>query len=194
MGTRGFVGFIIDDSEKISYNHQDSYPSYVGVHLLKWLRGQMDAGHLATMAEQARAIQLVDEEAKPADSTETWYEVLHDDQGDLGASLERGMMADFHQFPLDSLSCAWGYLVDLATGRFEAYRGMQTTVPANGRWAGRPTVAENQANHTLFLEWCAKHERMPWLPETPEYKAVELVGSWSLSALPTEDEFMKEIG
>jgi len=180
MGTRGFVGFVVDGIEKISYNHSDSYPSWLGVRVLAWLHQQ----DIATLREQARALELVNEFAKPAGSTEEWYEILHDDQGDLGAMLARGKAVDSLDFPLNSLHCEWGYLVDLDAEVFEVYKGMQRKLPTQGRWAGRPTMAENQAEHTLHVEWCAKHNQVPWLPETPEFKAVELFESWSLSALP----------
>ena len=98
--------------------------------------------------------------------------------------LARGAAIDSHTFPLEGLHCEWGYLVDLDAERFEIYKGMQRELPKQGRWAGRPTRAENQLEHTLHMEWCAKHDRVPWIPETPEYKAVELIESWSLTELP----------
>ena len=35
MGTRGVIGFRIDDKDKVMYNHMDSYPEYLGVKILE---------------------------------------------------------------------------------------------------------------------------------------------------------------
>lgn len=37
MSTRGAYGFILNGEEKITYNHCDSYPSYLGINILKFL-------------------------------------------------------------------------------------------------------------------------------------------------------------
>lgn len=52
MGTRGFVGFVIDGQEKIGYNHFDSYPDGLGVDVLSWLRGEVHGGTASTLAER----------------------------------------------------------------------------------------------------------------------------------------------
>jgi hypothetical protein len=41
MGTRGTWGFVLDDREKLTYNHFDSYPDGLGADLLNWLRDSL---------------------------------------------------------------------------------------------------------------------------------------------------------
>ena len=49
MSTRGFIGFVIDGTEKIAYNHYDSYPSALGLNVLHWL-------HVEPQAEPEQAV------------------------------------------------------------------------------------------------------------------------------------------
>lgn len=113
--------------------------------------------------EAALATRVVAGET--AEEEEEWYERLHDAQGDLGAMLEAGIILDASEFPLDSLFCEWAYIVDFDADRFEVYEGFQKDLPTAGRWAGKPT-------------------------ERSEYKAVQLVGSWPLDNLPTDEELI----
>jgi len=182
MGTRGFIGLIIDGHEKITYNHFDSYPEHLGVHVLSDLRDLLSTG-LESLREKARALQLVDEESN--------YHRLRDLQGELKMSLEAGELIDDHNFPLDSLFCEWGYLVDLDAETFEVYRGFQKELPTLGRWVGRPTPEEDVENYQTHVDLCKKDSRVPWLPRVSEYKAVECVAAWPLDeALPTDEELV----
>ena len=203
MGTRGAFGVIIGEEEKIAYNHFDSYPDGKGVEVLAWLRG----ANLTKVREQAAKARVVQEDSKPTpedvealkaytnlgvseQSTDDWYCLLRDAQGDLGATLESGYVLDGSDFPLDSLFCEWAYILDLDRDVFEVYKGFQKKLPTKGRWKGRPTKAEDEANHKLHIEQSAKQGREPWRPERSEYKAVELVAGWSLKALPTQKQFL----
>ncbi len=138
MGTRGVMGFVVDGQEKLAYNHWDSYPSGTGVDVLKWLREQ-DATKLAV---QAAAIRVIDGATPPTPedvdrlapwtdlgvsrgSTQDWYCLLRGTQGDMAAMTQAGVMEDAGTFPLDSLFCEWGYVVDLDAGTFEVYEGFQ---------------------------------------------------------------------
>ncbi|SVD17359.1 uncharacterized protein METZ01_LOCUS370213, partial [marine metagenome] len=38
MGTRGAIGFTIDGQNKLTYNHMDSYPEWLGARILAMLR------------------------------------------------------------------------------------------------------------------------------------------------------------
>ena len=38
MGTRGAYGFLKDGKHKVTYNHYDSYPSYLGTEIMKYLQ------------------------------------------------------------------------------------------------------------------------------------------------------------
>lgn len=179
MGTSGFVGFVVDGVEKFTVIGGDSFPSSVGIGVLSWLTQNRNGG----FAAQVRALRLVPAAVEPDErdldrvrdtlrdspyedfadaSTE---EVLEFAAYDVGTLLRGGLALDGTDFPLDSLFCEWGYLIDLDAGMFEVYRGMQTAPPAAGRFVGRPAA---RAGH---------------FPMT-------LVASWPLTALPDPETFM----
>jgi hypothetical protein len=177
MGTRGFVGFVVDGTEKITYNHNDSYPGGLGVDVLGFARGDMQAAR-----EQARALRLVTDDVPPTgeqkaalagladlgvgrQADDDWYVLLRRTQGDPAAILRSGYMIDSHDFPADSLFAEYGYVVDFDAGTFEAYRGFQTEMHDKGRFA-------DQA------------------PRDTGYHPVALVASWPLDNLPDDDVFV----
>lgn len=166
MGTRGIVGFVVDGQEKLSYNHFDSYPGYLGIHTLEWLKGKMTTrdgfSYLQPDTEEAiRNLQMVDESGSPTpeqfekvkrffdgnvgsriaddgtvDNSLNWYQALRETQGDLTATLEAGFALDSKEFAHDSLFCEWGYIIDLDAERFDVYLGFQKEPPTDGIWAG----------------------------------------------------------
>jgi hypothetical protein len=206
MGTRGAFGVIIGEQEKIGYNQFDSYPDVQGIENLHWLR---DA-NLAEVRKLAETAKVVDNDTKrptkaeQADlkeyavtsvseqSPEDWYCLTRQTHGHIGAMLECGYIEDHHTFPLDSLFCEWAYIVDFDANVFEVYGGFQEQVPTKGRWAGRPTAEEDTALYKEHLYWCSKNDRDPWMPEVSQYKAVELLASWPLDALPSDEEFLAQ--
>jgi hypothetical protein len=156
MSTRGFVGFVIDGAEKIAYNHSDSYPSGLGVHMLDWLTEAMEEP--AKLREQAVALRVVDPQSEPTaedierlrhfgnphvggpvNNTEirSWYQLLRETQGQPGLMLEAGVIEDSNGFPSDSLFCEWGYLLDLDAMTLEVYEGFQKVEHNRGRFADR---------------------------------------------------------
>jgi hypothetical protein len=199
MGTRGFWGFILDGKEYITYNHFDSYPSGLGRDLLTW--GE-SVRYWDAVRDQVRALRLVDEDGTPTEEDRAkhsgswqnvstggdWYALLRGNQGNPGATLDSGVMTDGHDSPLNSLFAEWGYVFDLDAESLDVYAGFQTTLPTEGRWAARPTAAEDVANWRAHLDWCVENSRVPWLPESSKYKAVQRVARWPLTALPTEME------
>ena len=206
MGTRGAFGVIIGEQEKIGYNQFDSYPDGCGIENLRWLR-ESDLDEVRKLAQAAKVVSNDDERptieeiqalASVSDdrvseqSLSDWYCLTRQTHGHIGRMLECGYIDDSHHFPLDSLFCEWAYIVDLDRNVFEVYTGFQEKLPEKGRWAGRPTAEEDTANYKEHLYWCSKNDRQPWLPETSQYKAVELVASWPLDALPTDEEFLAQ--
>lgn len=57
MGTRGTIGFIINEQEKLTYNHYDSYPAGIGIRVLAFLR-EHTVEELRPLAE---ALKVVDD-------------------------------------------------------------------------------------------------------------------------------------
>jgi hypothetical protein len=182
MGTRGFIGFVIDGNEKIAYNHWDSYPGGLGVDVLEWLRKE-HAGHIRRKAAELR---VVDPNSKPTaedverlrgytntnvgtQQLDDWYVLLRETQGNPAAMLDAGVIEDGSGFPLDSLFAEYGYLVDLDENRFEAYRGFQNAEHEKGRFAGRSGARDG-------------------------YYPCALVASWPLDELPSNDNFEAAFG
>jgi hypothetical protein len=191
MGTGGFVGFVIDNSEKIFISQIDSYPSEAGSAVLSWLTGSRNAllnPVPGGVPDQVRALRLLDDfaEPDPADierirdllrERPEWAssagfiddvseeELLEFVTYDLDTLLEAGIAGDGSEFPTDSLYCEWGYLIDLDGATFEVYRGFQRAAHDAGRFAHRPPAREH-------------------------YYPVALVASWPLTNLPDRAQFL----
>lgn len=149
MSTRGLIGFIVDGQEKFTYNHSDSYPSWLGREVLEFLASGFT---LEQIREGARHIRLVDSEKNPTaediahckkytnlgvsrESDQDWYCLLRNAQGDFKAYLDVGLMIDGRAFVKDSLFCEWAYIINLDTGKLEVYRGFNKNPKAGGRYA-----------------------------------------------------------
>jgi len=74
----------------------------------------------------------------PEKTVDDWYCLLEKAQGDLSL-YHRGLkhMIDDHEFLQDSFYCEWAYIVNLDTGKFEAYRGFNKDTSAPGRYASK---------------------------------------------------------
>lgn len=209
MGTRGAFGVIINEREKIAYNHFDSYPDGKGVEVLGWLRNAIADDNLPVIRKLAEEARLVSDETPPTakdkerlkpftnlgvseQSDDDWYCLLRETQGDLQLTLESGYIEDASNFPLDSLFCEWAYIIDLDNEVLEVYKGFQRALPEKGRWAGRPTELEDAESYRNHLKWCEANNREPFRPEVSEYKAIEMIASYPFSDLPTDTQFIQE--
>lgn len=144
------MGFVVDGTVKGTYNHYDSYPSGLGSEIGKFA-ATLTGDRLAEYADKARAVTFVDEERKPTKAErmkyqqftdsrvgegDDWYAVLRNLQGNVGLTLDAGIMPDNLSFAYDSLFCEWGYLLNFDTGMIEVYRGFQKDPAAvKGRFA-----------------------------------------------------------
>lgn len=184
MGTRGFIGFVIDKEEKLTYNHWDSYPSGLGAEFLAWLREKVEKQPVTLQTQVAQLRMVTDEDPVTGKDIEhlkqfhnvnvstgselEWYSLLRETQGKPEAILEAEVALDAGDFPLDSLFCEWGYLVDLDNNTFEVYQGFQKQAHDEGRFADRHVDEERRGDS--------------------QYYPVKLVASWPLDELPTEQE------
>lgn len=189
MGTRGFVGLVIDNEIKIGYNHFDSYPSGIGSLVLA--DAKEIATNIDTYAAKARALLVIKDEADN-------YSRLRHLQGNLLETLKYGEIIDAEDFPVDSLFCEWGYLLDFDHQTFDVYKGWQKSPPKDGRWAGRPTQQElderaEEGRKMLKNKVIAEHQ-LSFYVDPPEYFAVELVATWDLKDLPDEEKFIATFG
>jgi hypothetical protein len=152
MGTRGLVGFRVDETDFLSYQQFDSYPSGVGQQVLDELKELLYGGDtLVPLKDQVRAIRLVKSEEEPTEEEQQkymqywenvstgkdWYSFLRECQGHIALWLKAGIMIDSQSFIKDSLFCEWAYIVNLDTMKLEVYKGFQTTPTKNGRYKAR---------------------------------------------------------
>lgn len=77
-------------------------------------------------------------------------------------------LQDSKSFAGDGLFCEWAWVIDLDTGKFEAYEGFKkATTPPDSRF---PSGAD-------------------WLDKS-DYGPVHMVGQWDIASLPREEEFL----
>ena len=139
MGTRGCYGFRKNGIDKLTYNHYDSYPDYLGKIMVTFCKETS----LDEMNEIYDRLILVNENDKPTqeqieeckryyngdvscNTPEDWYCLLRNAQGDLDA-YKNGLkyMIDSCGFIKDSLWCEYAYIINLDTDELEFWVGGQ---------------------------------------------------------------------
>ena len=192
MGTRHLIAVVVDGDFKVAqYGQWDGYPDGQGADVLQFLT-ETD---LSEFRERVSAVRWLNDEDVAAANAK-WAELGADistdwvtmDQSrafyadprfaslsrDVGAKI-LGMinegtataLRDDRDFATDSLFCEWAYVVDLDENTFEVYEGFNKG-EVEGRWAGKHRDGE-------------------------EYAPVTRVAVWSLDALPTQNEFLREL-
>ena len=158
MSTRGLYGLRKNGIDKLAYNHSDSYPSYLGAHIIDFLTN-VSIEQLNFLYDH---IILVNEDSTPTqneidfcmsnntgylDNTrqnDLWYGLLHNLQGDLIMIMEiaqknnKVYLIDNQEFIRDSLFCEWAYIINLDTNKLEIYEGFQKTPDDNNRYGNTP--------------------------------------------------------
>lgn len=159
MGTRGCYGFRINASDKVTYNHFDSYPEGLGVTVVEFIRNTSDD----EMKEIAKKIELVSECNLPtpeqitickeaglvnldvnSGKEEDWYCLMREAQGDLSVYKKIPYMTDSKDFLADSLYCEWAYIINLDESVLEVYRGFNRNPVSTGRYA--PLIGSKVSN------------------------------------------------
>lgn len=149
MGTRGAVGFRLNDQDKVKYNHHDSYPDGLGKTVVDFIiktRG-------IDLKPFVECIRLVTEDKLPTpmeinryseffrknvgrNTQAGWYSLLREAQGKLEPYLNGlDVMIDSHEFLTDSLFCEFAYIINLDTNELEFYKGFNKDPNAPGRYA-----------------------------------------------------------
>lgn len=180
MITRGSIGFRLNGKDYVTYNHSDSYPSCLGVSILKQAKGfakdlektKQRVSKLVLVKENDKATpEHVDRTAKyhnlavGSQSARDYYCLLRNAQGDLDKYLEVELMIDSSGFLADSLYCEWAYIINLDEGVLEVYKGFNRAANGKGRYAKLQTY---------------------------EYYGVTLEKTYPLSKLPSEAKFLKD--
>jgi len=194
MGTRGVIGWRKDETDKLAYNHFDSYPEELGVAMLKYASKPLEA-----LKEDFDAVEMIDTESKPtkeqiercwehesvnlsvSDEADTdWYCLLRDVQGRLQETADVGYMIDYSAFMSDSLFCEWAYLVNLDSEKLECYRGFQEDKAPPGRYG---QITQKSIDHQEAGAYKGSHI----------YYGVGLIKEYDLANLPTADTLVKEL-
>lgn len=148
MGTRGCYGFRKNGVDKLTYNHWDSYPDYLGEAMVKFCKETT----IQEMNDIFDRIILVYEGSKPTKAqivecieyyngdvsthkVEDWYCLLRDAQGNPNV-YKHGLkyMIDSGDFIKDSLFCEYAYIVNLDTNCLEFWLGFQKEPCENNRY------------------------------------------------------------
>lgn len=166
IGTRGCYGFYRDGTNKLTYNHFDSYPEYLGYNVVEFIRDtsieEMNQifDQIVMVNEDSPATKKqIDECLKWYDSSistgalDEWYVLLRRAQGDLFA-YKKGLrfMIDNSEFMKDSLFCEWAYVINLTTNKLEIYRGFQKK-PQKNRYYTRKQICKGYYNVKLVIEF-----------------------------------------
>lgn len=162
MGTRGAYGFRIDEKDKVTYNHEDSYPSVLGRSILRYI----SKTPLSKIKESAQRITMVNEERdKPSEELikryskyywwspaagfpeDGWYAALYEAQGDISV-YSKGVehMIDGSDFLSSSLFCEWAYIINADSGKLEIYLGFNKDKGALGRYARLRHIESDKGN------------------------------------------------
>lgn len=166
VGTRGVTGFRLEGVDKIAYQQFDSYPSGVGQGVVKDLHGLLKD---RTETEAAvRSLSLVSDETPPnaeqiaklaeftdlrvsKQTTNDWYCLLRETQGEPARILKAGYIQDSLSFMADSLFCEWGYIANFDDSVLEVYRGFQKSPHENGRYANMSVAKEDRGYWPVAL-------------------------------------------
>ena len=172
MGTRGLYGIRKNDIDKCTYNHYDSYPSYLGSKILEFCKNN-DVEDLKRLFFN---IEMVDEHGKPTEeqirickeggyadfsvssgSEQDWYCLLRNLQGNFDA-YQKGIDEDLVMFMTEgidfiknSLFCEYAYIINLDTEMLEYYEGSQHS-PQDGNRYGRVPMSNGYYPCALKLE------------------------------------------
>lgn len=180
MGTRGIIGFFNGEETKVMYNHYDSYPEWLGIKVLEFLRtADMDivkrqVKKLKKVGKRKPTLQQQEKLAKYADtnvstgSLDDWYVLLRKTQGDMQATLDAGFYDDGYNFTGDSLLCEWGYVINLVDMTLEIYKGFQDEPHSIGRF------------HDVA-------------PVFKGYYPIKLVATYSLDNLPSDIDRLSDL-
>lgn len=157
MSTKGIYGFRKNGEDKLTYNHYDSYFSYLGENIINFVKETpiqelnkiydnlilVSEDDIPTK-EQWKHLNECNIE-KPEKSVYTlvkkendlidWYSALRDFQGNLNI-YKSGLkyMTNSNDFIKNSLFCEYGYIINLDNKSLEFWIGFQKKPQKNNRY------------------------------------------------------------
>ena len=157
MSTRGLYGIRKNGVDKCTYNHSDSYPSWLGRKVLEFCANNT----IENLEKFFNKIELVDESSKPTEeqikkcveagyysgvvstkSVDDWYCLLRNLQGNFDEyqdlidndEAKTIFMTDCISFIKDSLFCEYAYIINLDDEVLEFYEGYQKEAQKGNRY------------------------------------------------------------
>lgn len=194
MGTRHLICVVKNEEYKVAqYGQWDGQPSGQGVDILNFLQNEMDKTKfenqidtLSFATEEEQKQTWIEIGAEPntmiSEEVANKYKELYPEYSvDNGSGILRLIqnsdrllkLRNSINFANDSLSCEWGYVIDLDKNTFEVYKGRnRTPLDKNERFY----FIQEQLKPTTVLDTV--------------YYPVKHIISFDLDSLPTEDEFL----
>lgn len=164
MSSRGVLGFAVDGALKVGYEPETSYPSGLGLRVLRFVRQLVKDGAVRAAAGRVRDLRTVTrvqpvtpvdvaalarwtdltvDEADPVTGQPSWYQLLRRTLGDPDAILTAGYLEEDRETALDPVWTEWGWVIDFDKEMIEVYRMPEVEGPftaRDGRWAGQEAL------------------------------------------------------
>jgi hypothetical protein len=158
MGTRGSLGFIVDDKPYLNYNHFDSYPDVLGEEVLNFIVEINEKNGWEKFRENGKnVIQLEGKRVTDTEIQERYkkysnlsvsdqtledpYCLFREIQDSWMNEIYKGELQHFffnNSFIKDSLFCEYAYIINLDTMKLEFYDGFQKKSQKNNRFGETP--------------------------------------------------------
>lgn len=160
MSTRGAIGFQFNDKIYTTYNHSDSYPSWLGKEFLhdskEIINKNLTQKDIVTFFKNLIFIKdeqkltrtlfnkLVSKtlpnitEEKIGEKID-FYSEYREYQGNILYHFNHRFLIGFkdYSFLEDSLFCEWGYVINFDTFTVDIYRGFNKSAPKNGYYSDK---------------------------------------------------------
>jgi len=131
MGTRGIVGFRVNEKDYLSYNHFDSYPDFLGEGVkaaIQWLLVNHPLDY-SVVRERIANLKGVERDSHYDEIRRVSREPI------LWMNGEETRMIFENEFVRDSCFCEYGYIINFDTEQVEFYRGFQEKPHTKGRYS-----------------------------------------------------------
>lgn len=153
MATRGIYGFRKNNYDKLNYNHFNSFPSGLGVDIVFFIKSHSleeinklcdeliplpyDTYFEELSPEQKNMmIEFAKEQHEDFEGKKLSY-MLAPFEGNLEAYYDYPqvrLMRDDKEFIKNSLSCEWGYIINLDNNTLEIWQGFQSEPDITNRY------------------------------------------------------------
>jgi len=196
MGTRHLICVVKNGEYKVAqYGQWDGQPSGQGEDILNFLKNEMDRvkfnNQIDTLsfAIEEELEQMWIEAGKdpnekliPMEISSKFKELYPENSTDTGSKIlvliqnsdKKLKLRNSLNFANDSLSCRWGYVIDLDKNTFEVYEG-----------ANKTPLDENERFYSM------QDKLKPITVYDKTYYPIKQVISFDLDDLPTEEEFLE---